>query len=127
MITFMTNKERLTVLAIFISVLGFAFVSALKPVMISYVVKQHSNVTSYSFKDYKVELKTLHYISQDQSSKIVDMLSEVLEIAKEDIVLLLEGGTKPRELLLSSGILLSDLSEEYSFDIVGSDLIRFRV
>ena len=55
------------------------------------------------------------------------MLRDVLDISKEDVFTVLEGGMKPSELLMSSGILLSDLSEQYSFDIVGDDLVRFRI
>ncbi len=122
----MTSKERVAVLAIFISVLGFSFVAALKPVMISYAIKSRDSISSYSIENQKTQLKTLHYGLENASSNMVDMLSEVLEISKEDILLSLKGGSKPSELLLSSGILLSDLSQEYSFDIVGESLVRFR-
>jgi len=121
----MTNKDRLAVLAIFVSVLGFAFVAALKPVMISYVVKQ-TGYQSFEIKDEKIRLKSLHFKTGSEQSKIVNMLSEVLGIPADEILLSLEGGSKPSELLLSSGILLSDLSDEYSFDIVGNGLIKFR-
>lgn len=57
---------------------------------------------------------------------MVNMLSEVLSIKKTDIIDALQGGTKPSELLISNGILLSDLSEEYSFDVVSEELVRFR-
>ena len=122
----MTNKDRLAVLAIFVSVLGFAFVSALKPVMINYVVKQSGYNASFNIESEKLKLKTLHFKSNSESSKIVSMLSEVLDVSEGEIALSLEGGVRPSELLLSSGILLSDLSEEYEFDIVGDGLIRFR-
>jgi len=121
----MTNKDRLAVLAIFVSVLGFAFVAALKPVMISYVVKQ-TGYQSFEIKDEKIRLKSLHFKTGSEQSKIVNMLSEVLGIPADEILLSLEGGSRPSELLLSSGILLSDLSDEYSFDIVGNGLIKFR-
>ncbi len=126
MIALMTNKERLAVLAIFVSVLGFAFVSALKPVMISYVVKETGIHLSEDILDQKLRLKSLHFKSNSESSKVVSMLSEVLGIPEEEISISLAGGSKPSELLLNSGILLSDLSEEYKFDIVGEGLIRFR-
>lgn len=122
----MTNKERLAVLAIFVSVLGFAFVSALRPVMISYVAKETGIHLSQDILDQKLRLKSLHFRSNSDSSKMVSMLSEVLGIPEDEIELSLAGGSKPSELLLNSGILLSDLSQEYSFDIVGDGLVRFR-
>jgi len=71
---------------------------------------------------------SIHFESKvEEDSKIVNMLSEVLGIEKDDIQLALDGGSKPSELLASYGILLSDISEEYSFDIVGEGLVRFRV
>lgn len=116
----------LAFVVIFVSVLGFAFVGALKPVIIDYSIRQYSSQTVFDIKDQKIQLKSLHYDCDNQSSKMVNMLSEVLGIDKEDILISLEGGTKPREMLLSSGILFSDLREEYSFDIVGNGLVRFR-
>ncbi len=126
MIAPMTNKDRLAVLAIFVSVLGFSFVAALKPVMISYAIKQDAYNTTFNFESEKLKLRTLHFKSGSSNSKVVDMLSDVLGMSSDEIQLALEGGMKPSELLLSSGILLSDISEEYSFDIIGNGLIRFR-
>jgi hypothetical protein len=122
----MTNKKMLAFVVIFVSVLGFAFVGALKPVILNYSIKQYSSQTAFDIKDQKIQLESLHYDCDNQSSKMIGMLSEVLGIDKEDILISLEGGSKPSEMLLSNGILLSDLSEEYSFDIVGSELVRFR-
>jgi len=122
----MTNKKVFAFVAIFVSVLGFAFLGALKPVIIDYSIRQYTSQTVFDIRNEKPQLKTLHYDSKDQSSKMVDMLSEVLEMEREDIYMSLNGGTKPSEMLLSSGILLSDLSEDYSFDIVGNGLVRFR-
>lgn len=122
----MTNKDRVAVLAIFVSVLGFSFVAALKPVMISYVAQQSGIHTSFSINNSKLALKSVHFKSGSASSKMVRMLSEVLGIPQEDVILALEGGNKPSELLLSSGIFLSDLTDEYSFDIVGENFVRFR-
>lgn len=123
----MTKRERLVVLAIFISVLGFSFITSLKPVMHSYISRYQGSITQYSIRNEKVQLKTVQYASHNaQDSKMVRMLSEVLDISKGSIISMLDGGSKPNEILLSSGILLSDLSEEYSFDIVGGSLVRFR-
>ncbi len=122
----MTNKDRVAVLAIFVSVLGFSFVAALKPVMISYVAQQGGIYTSFSINNSKLALKSVHFRSGGASSKMVRMLSEVLGIPQEDVILSLEGGSKPSEMLMSSGVFLSDLAEEYSFDIFGDGLVRFR-
>ncbi len=112
--------------AIFVSVLGFAFVGALKPVIIDYSIRQYTTQSFFNVKDEEIQLKTLHYNSVDQSSKMINMLSDVLGIGKEEIGMSLKGGIKPSEILLSNGILLSDLAQEYSFDIVGNGLVRFR-
>jgi hypothetical protein len=122
----MTSKERFAVLAIFVSVLGFAFVTALKPVMSDYVAT-YRPIARYGIQTEVINKKSVYYSSKEEGySKIVEMLSEVLEIGKDDILLSLQGGSKPSELLMSSGIFLSDLSEEYSFDIVGDELVKFR-
>lgn len=112
--------------AIFVSVLGFAFIEALKPVIASYSVKQYSVNSQYIYSNKEVLLKKVYFEEKEDSSKMVNMLSEVLGIKKTDIVDVLQGGTKPSELLISNGIFLSDLSEEYLFDIVGDGLVRFR-
>ncbi len=49
-----------------------------------------------------------------------------LVLKKTDIIDALQGGTKPSELLISNGIFLSDLSEEYSFDIVVTDWLIYK-
>ncbi len=123
----MTNKKVFAFVAIFVSVLGFAFVGALKPVINDYASKQNSSLAAFNTEDENIQIKTLHYDASSGYSKMVEMLSDVLGMDKDDIVMSLEGGTKPREMLLSSGILFSDLSELYSFDIVGDGLVRFRV
>lgn len=123
----MTNKERLVILAIFVSVLGYSFVSALRPAINEYIYKPTNLASVYSINNSVVVLDSIHYYSNEETeSKMVNMLSEVLDIERDDIDLALEAGTTPTELLASSGILLSDLSEEYSFDIVGEKLVRFR-
>lgn len=125
----MTYKERIAILAIFVSTLGFSFVFALKPLTISHEdddSKKQRVVIDISKKD--IDMTKVYYSSSEvSSSKMANMLSEVLEIEKDDILLALEGGIKPKELLLSSGILLSELPEAYLFDIIGDDLVRFRV
>jgi len=122
----MTNKKIIAFVAIFVSVLGFAFIEALKPVIASYSAKQYSVNSQYIYSNKEVLLKKVYFEEKEGSSKMVNMLSEVLGIKKTDIIGALQGGTKPSELLISNGIFLSDLSEEYSFDIVGDELVRFR-
>ncbi|OGC44208.1 hypothetical protein A2400_02295 [candidate division WS6 bacterium RIFOXYB1_FULL_33_14] len=124
----MTNRERVVVLTIFVSVLGISFVSALRPVINSYIYNPTNLVSSYSVNNSVIRVDSIHFESKvEEDSKIVNMLSEVLGIEKDDIQLALDGGSKPSEFLASSGILLSDISEEYSFDIVGDGLVKFRV
>ena len=122
----MTNKKIIAFVAIFVSVLGFAFIEALKPVIASYSAKQYSVNSQYIYSNKEELLKRVYFEEREDSSKMVNMLSEVLGIKKTDIIGALQGGTKPSELLISNGIFLSDLSEEYSFDIVGDELVRFR-
>jgi len=123
----MTNKKMIAFVAIYVSVLGFAFIEALKPVIASYSAKQYSVNSQYTYSNKEVILRKVYFEEKEDSSKMVNMLSEVLGIKKIDIIDALQGGTKPSELLISNGIFLSDLSEEYSFDIVGGELVRFRV
>ena len=123
----MTNKERLAVLALFVSVLGFSFITALKPVMSDYVAK-YRPISIQSVQTEGINLRSVYYTSQSEGySKMVNMLSDVLQIEREDILTSLEGGMRPSELLMSSGIFLSDLSQEYDFDIVDGEFVRFRV
>ena len=123
----MTNRERLAILTIFVSVLGYSFVSALRPAINEYIYHPTNLASVYSINNSTVISDSIHYYSNEEiESKMVNMLSEVLGIEKDDISLALEGGTTPSELLASEGILLSDLSEAYSFDIVGEKLVKFR-
>lgn len=123
----MTNRERLTILTIFVSILGYSFVSALKPVINSYVYNPTNLESVYSINNsYAIPTSIYYESEQVVESKIVNMLSEVLGIEKEDINIALNGGSTPSELLASGGVLLSDLSEEYSFDIVGEKFVKFR-
>ena len=123
----MTNRERVVVLTIFVSVLGIAFISALRPVINGYIYNPTNLVSAYTVNNSVIKVNSIHYESKiEGDSKMVNMLSEVLGIEKDDIQLALEGGSKPSELLASYGILLSDISQEYSFDIVGNGLVRFR-
>ena len=122
----MTNKKMLVFIAIFVSVLGFAFIEALKPVINNYSAKQYSVNSQYSYTNQDIQTRKVYFEAEESSSKMINMLSNVLGIDRNDIEDALQGGTKPSELLISSGIFLSDLSEEYSFDIVGEELVRFR-
>ena len=122
----MTNKKMIAFVTIFVSVLGFAFIEALKPVINNYSAKQYTVTSQYEYADEGIQSRRVYFEAEESSSKMINMLSKVLGIARNDIADALQGGTKPSELLISNGIFLSDLSEEYSFDIVGDGLVRFR-
>ena len=123
----MTNRERVVVLTIFVSVLGIAFVSALRPVINSYIENPTNLISVYSVNNSVIRVDSIHFESKlEQESRMVNMLSEVLGLEVEDVQLALEGGSKPSEMLASQGVYLSDLSEEYSFDILGDSLVKFR-
>ncbi len=122
----MTNKKISVFIAVFVSVLGFAFIEALKPVINNYSAKQYTVTSQYEYADEDIQSRKVYFEAEESSSKMINMLSKVLDIDMDDIEDALQGGTKPSELLISNGIFLSDLSEEYSFDIVGDGLVRFR-
>ena len=122
----MTNKKMIAFVTIFVSVLGFAFIEALKPVINNYSAKQYTVTSQYEYADEDIQSRKVYFEAEESSSKMINMLSKVLGIDMDDIEDALQGGTKPSELLISNGIFLSDLSEEYSFDIVGDGLVRFR-
>ncbi len=122
----MTNKKISVFIAVFVSVLGFAFIEALKPVINNYSAKQYTVTSQYEYADEDIQSRKVYFEAEESSSKMINMLSKVLDIEMDDIEDALQGGTKPSELLISNGIFLSDLSEEYSFDIVGDGLVRFR-
>jgi hypothetical protein len=49
-----------------------------------------------------------------------------IKIPLDDIIISLEGGIKPSEMLHNSGILLSDLEDEFNFKTDGErELVRF--
>ena len=80
----------------------------------------------YSPLDYNFEIDRQYSRFDGNSSKMVNMLSITLGIPTEDIQEALDGGSKPSELLASSGILLSDLAEDFNFDIIGErGLVKF--
>jgi hypothetical protein len=133
----MTNKERVLVLSIFISVFGFSLFNVVNPLE-QHIGKPSMVVASeYISKipiseestpvDYNFEIARQYSRFDGNSSKMVNMLSITLGIPTEDIKDALDGGTKPSEMLASEGILLSDLAEDFNFDIVGErGLVRFR-
>ena len=132
----MTNKERVLVLSIFISVFGFSLFNVVNPLE-QHIGKPSIVVTSeyisklpiseeYSPLDYNFEIDRQYSRFDGNSSKMVNMLSITLGIPTEDIQEALDGGSKPSELLASSGILLSDLAEDFNFDIIGErGLVKF--
>ena len=122
----MTSKERFAVIAVFVSVLGFSFVTAIKPVMSDYVAK-YKPVAKYQVQKEEINVRSVYFSSQEEGySRMVNMLSDVLEIEKDEILAALNGGMRPSELLMEQGVLLSDLEEEYAFDIVNGEFVRFR-
>ena len=134
----MTNKERVLILSIFISVFGFSLFNAVNPLerhlgMPSFVVASEyiSKVPvleeQYTY-DYNFEIDRQHSRFDLERSKMVNMLSITLGMSVEDVQESLDGGVKPAEMLASSGILLSDLAEDFNFEIVGErELVRFMV
>jgi len=133
----MTKRERVIVLSIFISVFGFSLFNAVNPleqrfgkpslvVASEYISKIPSISERYSLLAVDFEVERQYPLPLENESKIEGMLSTVLDIPMEDIKESLAGGVKPSELLASSGILLSDLADEFNFDIVGDGgLIKF--
>lgn len=135
MYTTMTNRERIIFLSIFISVLGFSLFSVFNPlenhigkqsfVIASEYISKAPLIEEVYKQDYDLDSS---YYSDSDTSKVVRMLSSVLDISVDDVQESLDGGVKPHEMLASSGILLSDLEEEFNFDVIGQrGLIRFRV
>jgi hypothetical protein len=132
----MTNKERVLVLSIFISVFGFSLFNVVNPleqrigkssmVVTSEYISKLPISEEYSPLDYNFEIDRQYSRFDGNSSKMVNMLSITLGIPTEDIQEALDGGSKPSELLASSGILLSDLAEDFNFDIIGErGLVKF--
>lgn len=130
----MTSKERFILLSIFISVLGFSLFSAFNPLE-QHIGKSSLVVASEYITKAPVEEEYIDYDFEEEraykfdsnESKVISMLSKVLGLSSEDIQDSLDGGVKPSEMLASEGILLSDLTDEFNFDVVGErGLIRFR-
>lgn len=132
----MTNRERLLVLSIFISIFGFSLFNAVNPleqrfgkpslVVASEYISKIPVSQEYTYS-YNFDVAREYSRFDGNSSKMVNMLSVTLGIPTEDIKDALEGGTKPSEMLASEGILLSDLAEDFNFDIVGErGLVKFR-
>jgi hypothetical protein len=135
----MTKRERLIVLSIFISVFGFSLFNAVNPleqrfgkpslIVASEYISKIPNISErYSLLAQDFEVERQYTLTIESESKIEGMLSSVLGIPIEDIKESLAGGVKPSEMLASSGILLSDLEDEFNFEIVGDrGLVRFNV
>lgn len=133
----MTNKEKVFFVTFFFSILGLTFSTVFNPlenhigrssfvIASEYVSKLPVLEGRYIYKnEFKIERE--ESISYSTESKMVNMLSTVLNISTKDVRDALDGGAKPSEMLASVGILLSDLSEEFNFDIVGErELVKFR-
>ncbi|MDX9739129.1 MAG: hypothetical protein RBT33_02090 [Candidatus Dojkabacteria bacterium] len=133
----MTNKERVLILSIFISVFGFSLFNAVNPleshigntsfVVASEYISKVPVVLEDETLDLRSEVERQHSRFDSSKPKMVNMLSITLGLSAEDVQESLDGGVKPSEMLASNGILLSDLAEEFNFDIVGErGLVRFR-
>ncbi|MDY0097518.1 MAG: hypothetical protein RBS01_04180 [Candidatus Dojkabacteria bacterium] len=133
----MTNKERVLILSIFISVFGFSLFNAVNPleshmgnpsfVIASEYISKMPVVVEEETSDLRSEVDRQRTRFDSSKPKMVNMLSITLGMSVEDVQESLDGGVKPSEMLASSGILLSDLAEEFNFDIVGErGLVKFR-
>lgn len=122
----MTKKERLFVLTLVITMFGFSVFGLIDS-------KENRNVSQIRFE---IEAKSEKDVNDDydnyknsqnrfKDSRMISMLSKVLEIPKVDIWNALNGGLTPAELLSDSGVLLSDLQEEYNFQIVHDQFVKF--
>lgn len=122
----MTNKERIVVLTILVSVLGITFFGTIQPVQavgtnetkVTYSIEKENNNNFYL--EYKNSIYKL------KESKLINMLSEILSMSYDSVYNALEGGLSPNDLLSDSGLLLSDLTDEYNFEIVHDRFVRFR-
>ncbi|MGI6423167.1 MAG: hypothetical protein ACOX0X_00910 [Candidatus Dojkabacteria bacterium] len=132
----MTNKERVIILSIFVSVFGFALFTAINPLKFSNdapsaIFSEYISSESFLGEEFNLEdslrVRDEYVEVEEEGFKMANMLSITLGIPAIEVKEALDGGTKPSEMLASSGILLTDLAEEFGFDIVGErGLVRFR-
>ena len=122
----MTKKERVFVLTLIITMFGFSVFGVIdskesrNDSQIRFVVDDKSERDgSEDYQRYR------NSQSGYKDSKIIDMLSEVLQISKVDIWDSLNGGMSASEILYNSGVLLSDLEQEYNFTIVHDQFVKF--
>ncbi len=114
----MTNKERVLILSIFISVFGFSLFNAVNPLVshignTSFVVaSEYISKIPVVVEDDTSDLSSRvdrQYSRLDSSKpRMVNMLSITLGMSVEDVQENLNQGMKPSEMLANSGILLSD-------------------
>ncbi len=132
----MTNKERVVMLSIFISVFGFSLFTAFNPlqqdigvpkfvVASEYITKVPLSEEEYAY-DYNFDVDRQYSRFDSNRSKMVNMLSITLGIPTDEVQEALDGGVRPSEMLASNGVLLSDLAEDFNFEIVGErGFVRF--
>jgi len=132
----MTNKERVVMLSIFISVFGFSLFNAFNPlqqevgvpkfvVASEYITKVPLSEEEYVY-DYNFDVDRQYSRFDSNRSKMVNMLSITLGISTDEIQEALDGGVRPSEMLATNGILLSDLAEDFNFEIIGErGLVKF--
>ncbi len=132
----MTKKERLLVIAIIISVFGFSIFGTINPVeartdrgAVVYEVGRHerSRVRAHA-NDLDVETRCYReHRDSFKHTKMVDMLSTVLDMSPEDIEDALSNGARPKDMLADAGIAMHDLMEEFNFELVGErEFVKFR-
>ena len=133
----MTNRDRAILLSIFISVFGFSLLNVVNPldqqlgkpfvVTSEYISKVPLMDEEYAY-DYNFDIDRQYSRFDSSKSKLVNMLSISMGISTEDVQEALEGGMKPSEMLAEEGILLSDLEEDFNFELVGDrEFVRFNL
>ena len=123
-------------LSIFISVFGFSLFNAFNPlqqeigvpkfvVASEYISKAPLSQEGYIY-DYNFDVDRQYSRFDSNRSKMVNMLSITLGISTDEIQEALDGGVRPSEMLATNGILLSDLAEDFNFEIIGErGLVKF--
>lgn len=122
----MTKKERLFVLTLVITMFGFSVFGLIDGKETRDVTQIRFVIDTKSEKDSSSDYDNYRNTRREfKDSKIISMLSEVLEMPKVEVWNALNGGMSPAELLSNSGVLLSDLQDEYNFKIVNDQFVKF--
>ena len=122
----MTKKERVFVLTLIITMFGFSVFGVIDSNESKNVSQIRFEIDDKSERDGSEDYQRYRNSQSGyKDSKIIDMLSEVLQISKVDIWDSLNGGMSASEILYNSGVLLSDLEQEYNFTIVHDQFVKF--